>query len=343
MLLAWQFFIYFILKAYRKSGYNYRNVVIVGYNNIATRLKDYFINNPWTGYHFKGYFTYEESNKKGMAGTYDQLEDFVVNNNINEIYILTNSVNKSIYKIISSITSKHRVEIRLVPDLSHFSYMSMKLVDYDLIPVMKVEEGPLSYWYNRSIKRLFDIIVSVVAIAGVLSWMVPLLTIINLVSDGRGVFFTQQRSGLDNHPFKLIKFRTMHKNADADTKQATENDMRVTWLGKFLRKTSIDELPQYFNVLTGDMSVVGPRPHMLNHTNEYKALVDKFMIRHSVKPGITGYAQIRGCRGEIKTTRDIKERIKYDISYIENWSLWFDIKIMFLTTINFLGGDKKAY
>jgi len=221
--------------------------------------------------------------------------------------------------------------------------MSIKLVDYDLLPIIKIQQGPLNFWYNRSIKRIFDIILSVLNIMLVLSWLIPLLWIVNLFSNGGSVFFIQRRSGLDNHSFKLIKFRTMKKNRDADSKQAIENDKRITKLGRFLRKTSLDEMPQFLNVLIGEMSVVGPRPHMLNHTEEYKALVKKFMIRHSVKPGITGYAQVRGFRGEIKITGDIKSRIKLDISYIENWTLWLDIKIILLTMVQFLMGSRKAY
>ncbi len=342
-LLFWQFFLYFFLRLYRKAGYNYKNVVIVGYNDIANELKDYFIDNPWTGYHFKGFFTYKESNKKDIVGTYADLENYIANSEIDEIYILTSDTHTSIYKTISSITSKYPVEIRLVPDLSQFSFMSIKLVDYDLLPIIKIQQGPLNFWYNRSIKRIFDIILSVLNIMLVLSWLIPLLWIVNLFSNGGSVFFIQRRSGLDNHSFKLIKFRTMKKNRDADSKQAIENDERITKLGRFLRKTSLDEMPQFLNVLIGEMSVVGPRPHMLNHTEEYKALVKKFMIRHSVKPGITGYAQVRGFRGEIKITGDIKSRIKLDISYIENWTLWLDIKIILLTMVQFLMGSRKAY
>ncbi len=342
-LLFWQFFLYFFLRLYRKAGYNYKNVVIVGYNDIANELKDYFIDNPWTGYHFKGFFTYKESNKKDIVGTYADLENYIANSEIDEIYILTSDTHTSIYKTISSITSKYPVEIRLVPDLSQFSFMSIKLVDYDLLPIIKIQQGPLNFWYNRSIKRIFDIILSVLNIMLVLSWLIPLLWIVNLFSNGGSVFFIQRRSGLDNHSFKLIKFRTMKKNRDADSKQAIENDKRITKLGRFLRKTSLDEMPQFLNVLIGEMSVVGPRPHMLNHTEEYKALVKKFMIRHSVKPGITGYAQVRGFRGEIKITGDIKSRIKLDISYIENWTLWLDIKIILLTMVQFLMGSRKAY
>ncbi len=342
-LLFWKFLLYFAFHYYRKLGYNYRNVVIVGYNDKAIELKDYFNDNSWIGYRFKGFFTHQESNRKDIAGTYNELEDFTIINKIDEIYVMTNDIHKSAYNTISSIVSKHPVKIRLVPDLSNFSYMSIKLVDYDMVPVMEVQQGPLSYWYNRFVKRLLDIVVSILVIVLILSWLIPLVFIIDLFTGMGGIFFVQPRSGLNNRTFNLIKFRTMKKNSDANIEQAIENDTRITKVGKIMRETSIDELPQFFNVLFGKMSVIGPRPHMLKHTDEYKALVDKFMIRHAVKPGITGYAQVRGYRGEIKKTRDIKERIKMDISYIENWSLWLDIKIAFLTIGNILAGDEKAY
>ena len=342
-LIIWRFLIYYTFQFYRKLGYNYRNVIIVGYNDTATQLKDYFNNNPWIGYRFNGFFTYQKSDKKSIVGTYDELEKFVMDSNVDEIYIMTNDVHQSIYKIISSLIGKHAVKINLVPDLSDFSYMSLKLVDYDMVPVMKIQQGPLSFWYNRFIKRFFDVAISIVVIVLILSWLIPLLGIIDLFSHREGLFFVQARSGLNNHVFNLIKFRTLRRNNVANTKQVTQDDDRITKLGRFMRKTSIDELPQFFNVLIGKMSVVGPRPHMLKHTEEFKAIVDKFMIRHAVKPGITGYAQVRGCRGEIKKVKDIKERIKLDISYIENWSISLDIKIVFLTIGQLFKGDEKAY
>lgn len=343
VLIFWRFIIFYVFQFYRKLGYNYRNVIIVGYNDTATELKDYFNNNPWAGYRFNGFFTYQKSDKKDIVGTYNDLEEFSRNNSIDEIYIMTNDIHQSIHKIISSIIGKHAIKIQLVPDLSDFSYMSLKLVDYDMIPVMKIQQGPLSFWYNRLVKRFFDITISIVVIVLIHSWLIPLLVIIDLLNRRDGIFFMQPRSGLNNKSFSLVKFRTMKKNNDAHTKQATNDDDRITKLGKFMRKTSIDELPQFFNVLMGTMSAVGPRPHMLMHTEEFKAVVNKFMIRHAVKPGITGYAQVRGCRGEIKVIKDIKERIKLDISYIENWSLTLDIKILFLTIGHLLKGDEKAY
>jgi len=342
-IVLWRFLFYYFFQYYRTLGYNYRNVIIVGYNETAEKLKDYFDNNPWAGYRFNGFFTYKESDNKNIVGDFSAIEDFVGKNKVNEIYIMTNDIQNSIYKIISSITGKYPVKIRFVPDLSDFSYRSIKLVDYDMVPVIKIQHGPLNFWYNRWIKRLFDVVISLTVIVFVLSWVVLLLFVIDYFTDREGVFFTQLRSGLNNKSFTVIKFRTMRKNNEAHIKQVTVDDKRVTKVGRFLRKTSMDELPQFFNVLVGQMSIIGPRPHMLIHTEKFKSYVNKFMIRHIVKPGITGYAQVRGLRGEIKLDKDIKERIKLDIFYIENWSLSLDTKIIFLTLFNILKGDEKAY
>ncbi len=343
-LLLWRFSLYFVLAIYRKAGYNYRNVVIVGNNETANELKNYFLKTPWSGYKFKGFITFEESNKKEVVGTYRDLEHFVVENSIDELYLISDNIHKSIYKIINSIVSKQAVKIRFVPDISNFTFMNVKLVNYDSIPVLRVQRGPLSYWYNRLLKRFFDAIFSFIIVVGVLSWFIPLVGLINLFTGNKGpVFFLQYRTGMDNKPFKMIKFRTMKQNEEANSKQAIKNDNRITTFGKLLRKTSLDELPQFINVLIGHMSIVGPRPHMLSHTEEYKELVKMFMIRHAIKPGITGYAQVRGRRGEIKRTRDIKERIKDDLFYIENWSFSLDLKIIYITIRNILKGDKAAY
>lgn len=343
-LLVWRFAFNFIFVLYRKAGYNYRNVVIIGNDNTGNELKQFFLNNAWAGYKFKGFFTYHDSNKRDVVGTYDELEQFVSEHNIDEIYIISGAVEEAIYKIIATIVGKNAVKIRIVPSLSNFSFKSVELTDFDTIPVLKIQEGPLNFWYYRLIKRAFDVGFSTLVIVLVLSWLIPLIGIINLLTGDKGnIFFIQQRTGIDNKPFRLIKFRTMRKNEEANTKQATKNDDRITTVGRILRKTSIDEIPQFINVFKGDMSVVGPRPHMLTHTDEYKEMVKRFMIRHSIKPGITGYSQVRGFRGEIKRTRDIKDRIKYDLYYIENWSFSLDMKIISITILNLLKGDKAAY
>ena len=343
-LLLWRFGLYYLFLLYRKAGYNYRNVIIIGNNETGNELRHYFESNPWTGYHFKGYFTHQPSNKKDVEGTYDELEEFVKNQYINEIYIVSSDVHPDVYKVINQITGKYSVKIRIIPALDYFSFMSVKLTNFDTLPVIKIQEGPLMYWYNWVLKRWFDIFFSWLIIVLVLTWLIPVVWLVNLLTgDSGSLFFVQQRTGINNKPFKLIKFRTMRKNNDANAKQATQDDNRVTPFGKVLRKTSIDEIPQFINVLKGDMSVVGPRPHMLKHTADYKEMVKKFMVRHAVKPGITGYAQVRGYRGEIKKTRDIKDRIKFDLFYVENWSFGLDMKIIYLTIINFIRGEEKAY
>ncbi len=228
-------------------------------------------------------------------------------------------------------------------EVTNFLYKKPRLVDYNTVPILKIQLRPLNFWYNRWIKRFFDIVFSLQVIILVLSWLIPLLSLIKLISGEKGLLFVQQRSGYRNRPFKIVKFRTMKKNGFSDTVPATRDDKRITKIGKFLRRTSIDELPQFFNVLIGNMSVIGPRPHINQHHKEYKAIVNKFMIRHTVKPGITGYAQIKGHRGEIREIKDMKERIKFDIAYIENWSIWMDINIFLLTIVKLLKGDSTAY
>ena len=176
-----------------------------------------------------------------------------------------------------------------------------------------------------------------------LSWLTPFISLIILIESKGPIFFKQKRNGLNYAEFYCYKFRSMHLNPIADLEQVQKNDPRITKVGKFIRKTSIDELPQFFNVLLGDMSVVGPRPHMVSHTEMYAKSVDKFMVRHFIKPGISGLAQINGFRGEVETEKDIINRVKYDIFYLENWSLLLDIKIIFITVVNAIKGEKKAY
>jgi putative colanic acid biosynthesis UDP-glucose lipid carrier transferase len=196
---------------------------------------------------------------------------------------------------------------------------------------------------NKRLKRVFDVVFSLIIIVCLLSWLTPLIAILILLESKGPIFFKQKRNGLNYEEFYCYKFRSMHLNPIADLEQVQKNDPRITRVGKFIRKTSIDELPQFFNVLLGDMSVVGPRPHMVSHTEMYAKSVDKFMVRHFIKPGITGLAQTNGFRGEVETEKDIINRVKYDIFYLENWSLLLDIKIIFATVVNAIKGEKKAY
>jgi putative colanic acid biosynthesis UDP-glucose lipid carrier transferase len=197
--------------------------------------------------------------------------------------------------------------------------------------------------FNKFVKRVFDIVLSVVILVGLLSWLTPILGLLIKLESKGPVFFKQKRNGLDYQEFYCYKFRSMMPSPTAHLYQATKEDERVTRVGKVIRKTSIDELPQFINVLKGEMSVVGPRPHMVSHTEMYAERIDKFMVRHFIKPGITGLAQVSGYRGEVETDEDIIKRVRFDIFYLENWSLLLDIKIAFQTVYNAIRGEEKAY
>ena len=219
----------------------------------------------------------------------------------------------------------------------------LKFEYYDYLPILSLRDIPLHNALNAFLKRIFDIVFALIIIFGLLLWLGPLLALLITIESKGPVFFIQRRTGFDNREFQCFKFRSMAVNDSADARQAGKNDRRVTKIGKFIRKTSIDELPQFYNVLFGNMSVVGPRPHMLKHTDEYANRVDKYMLRHFVKPGITGLAQVKGYRGEIEKDSDIQNRIKFDIFYVENWSFFLDLKIIVQTVINAFKGEEKAY
>lgn len=196
---------------------------------------------------------------------------------------------------------------------------------------------------NTTIKRAFDVLFALLVTLLLLSWLIPLIAIL-IKLDSRGpVFFKQLRTGKDGVPFYCFKFRSMHINADADHKQASRNDSRVTKIGSFIRKTSIDELPQFINVLRGEMSVVGPRPHMIQHTEVYSNTINNFMVRHTVVPGITGLAQVSGHRGETKETEAMIKRVNADIHYLQNWSFSLDMKIVWLTAYQAVRGSENAF
>ena len=210
------------------------------------------------------------------------------------------------------------------------------------VPVLTLRDEPLENPFSRFFKRSFDIIFSLIVLLFSPFWLLPAAIAVKLSSPGP-VFFVQRRTGYKGREFNCYKFRTMRVNNDADHKQATRNDPRKTKIGEFFRKTNIDELPQFINVLRGDMSVVGPRPHMLRHTADYSKVVDKYMVRHFVRPGLTGWAQVNGLRGETKALWQMERRVEFDVWYIENWNFWLDIKIIFKTIVNALRGEKNAF
>ncbi|RKD15079.1 undecaprenyl-phosphate glucose phosphotransferase [Pelobium manganitolerans] len=276
-------------------------------------------------------------------GTLEDSMQYAVANQVTEIYCtLSPEVYPDIYDI-AQYAENLCMRFRFVPDLHYFVDREVHVDYVNNIPVLSLRSEPLEDFGVKVKKRVFDIVFSSLVALFLLSWLVPLIALLIKLDSKGPVFFLQERSGLNNKPFKCIKFRSLKINDEANSKQVTRGDKRITKLGKFLRKSSIDELPQFFNVLKGDMSVVGPRPHMLKHTEEYSSIIMKYMIRHYQKPGVTGYAQVNGFRGEIKTEDQLIKRIEYDVWYIENWSIWLDLKIIIKTIIVTLKGDENAF
>jgi Undecaprenyl-phosphate glucose phosphotransferase len=236
------------------------------------------------------------------------------------------------------LADANMMRFRFLPSLGVKNLVHAEIELYGDVPVLITRKEPLAFRHNRFLKRFFDTVLTLLFCVFIFSWLFPILaTLVKLTSKGP-VFFKQKRSGLNNKEFYVYKFRSMVLNDEADTRQAEENDERITSIGHFLRRHNLDELPQFINVLKGQMSIVGPRPHMLNHTSSYRHLIDTFMVRHLITPGITGLAQSRGLRGETPEKEDMEARVKADVYYLENWSLLLDVKIIFVTVWNMLRG-----
>ena len=335
-----KFFIFYILRKFRLGfGGNNRKIIIIGKDNSTDELEEFFKMKKELGYnHFK---TFDTKTNFSLA----QAVNYIHRKNIDEIYCSVDQLNSSQIRNIIDYCDNHFKTLKFLPRRDNLYYKQLDFQTYGYSTVQSFRKTPLEadtvYFF---IKRIYDIIFSLMVIFLILSWLTPIIAIlINLDSKGP-IFFKQARNGYKYKEFYCYKFRSMIVNDDANEKTATKKDLRVTSFGKFLRKSSLDEMPQFINVLIGDMSVVGPRPHMIKENLKYSKTVNKFMLRHSVKPGITGLAQINGYRGEIETDKDIINRIKYDIYYIQNWSFILDIKVTIKTTINFLkGGEEKAY
>ncbi len=335
-----KFTIYYLLQKYRVSfGGNYRNTVIYGANKKTLALEHFFNKNPEYGYIHKKTFTIEDKKAYDLKKSFN----FIKENAVDEIYCsISELTNTQINEIIDFADNNLKV-LKFLPDNKEIYSKKLQYEYYDYIPILTLRVIPLEEPFNMVVKRVFDIIFSVLVVVFLLSWLTPLIAILIKLESKGPVFFKQSRNGFNYKEFDCYKFRSMTPNKNAHLHQATRGDQRITKIGKFIRKTSIDELPQFFNVLFGDMSVVGPRPHMVSHTYMYAKKIDKFMVRHFVKPGITGLAQTSGFRGEVESDKDIIGRVKYDIFYIENWSLLLDIKIIIKTFVNAIKGEDKAY
>ncbi len=333
-----KFTIYYFMLWFRADfGGNYRRTVIIGNGTESSSLEKFFEEKKSRGYrHIKTILLAENENLQKHF-------KFIIDQKIDEIYCSLSSLNELQIKAMVDFAENNLKTIKFLPSHSNIYSKKLRYETYDYVPILSLRNILLEDSFNIFIKRLFDVCFSVLVIFCVLSWLAPLLAIIIKLESKGPVFFKQIRNGQNFKQFYCYKFRSMKTNPEADSVTATRNDKRLTRIGGFLRKSSIDELPQFINVLAGSMSVVGPRPHMIKENEKYLKNIDKFMVRHFIKPGITGLAQVKGFRGEIEENSDIVNRIKYDIYYIENWSLLLDIKIITLTVLNSIIGEKKAY
>ena len=339
LITFFKFFSYFLVSRYRiHLGGNLRDVIVIGKNEKTRKLINIFNTRLEFGYKFWKQFCIKED-----EFSLDECFAYIKENNIDEIYSSVAELsNVQINELIDFADNNLR-KLKFIPDNKDIYSKKLKYEYYDYIPILTLRNIPLGDPVNKFVKRAFDIVFSSAVIIFLLSWLTPIIAILIKLESKGPVFFKQSRNGFNYKEFDCFKFRSMTPNKDAHLFQVTKGDQRITRIGKFIRKTSIDELPQFYNVLFGDMSVVGPRPHMVSHTDMYAKKIDKFMVRHFVKPGITGLAQISGFRGEVETDKDIIGRVKYDIFYIENWSLLLDLKIISQTFINALKGEEKAY
>lgn len=340
VILGFKLFIYFFLRKFRIIfGGNSRKVVLIGKNKNTEPLQHFFQENPDYGYKLAKVFDLQNDKVDAIKESFS----FILENRVDEIYCAMADLTSKEVEDFICFADNNLKTLKFIPDSKQLLSLNIVFEYYDYIPIIPQRTISLDESLNKIVKRIFDIIFSLLIIVGVLSWLTPILAIL-IKWESRGpLFFVQKRNGLNNEEFKCYKFRSMEVNEQADIELVSKNDIRITKVGRFIRKTSIDELPQFFNVLLGDMSVVGPRPHMVSVTNAYAERIDKFLVRHFIKPGITGLAQTKGFRGEVETDYDIINRVRYDIFYIEKWSLLLDLKIIFNTIYAVLRGDEKAY
>ena len=332
------------LRSLRTNGYNQKHVLLIGYSRAAEGFIDRVSVNPEWGYHVQGIlddhrpagFAYK---KVQVLGPTNHLEDFLASNTLDEIAITLSIKEYSNLEQIVAACEKSGVHTKFIPDYNNIIPTIPYMEDLQGLPVIHIRHVPLTGVFNATMKRIVDLAGALFGLIVFSPLMLVTALLIKITSPGP-VLFSQERIGLHNRPFKMYKFRSMEvQDPGRERSQwTTPHDPRVTPVGRFIRKTSIDEMPQFFNVLIGDMSLVGPRPERPLFVEKFKEEIPRYMIKHQVRPGLTGWAQVNGYRGDTSITK----RIEHDLYYIENWSLGFDFKIMFLTVFKgFI--NKNAY
>lgn len=343
--LAFRYF----LELYRKQGGNVRKVILIGSHENMQELYHAMTDDPTSGYRVLGYFEDFPSDRYPSDVSYlghpQEVNNFLKQNvgRVDQLYCSLPSARSAEIVPIINYCENHLVRFFSVPNVRNYLKRRMHFEMFGNVPVLSIRREPLELLENRIVKRTFDIVCSTLFLCTIFPFIYIIVGVAIKMSSPGPIFFKQKRSGEDGKEFWCYKFRSMRVNAQCDTLQATEHDPRKTRIGEIIRKTSIDELPQFINVFKGDMSIVGPRPHMLKHTQEYSLLINKFMVRHFVKPGITGWAQVTGYRGETKELWQMEGRVMRDIWYIEHWTFLLDLYIMYKTVYNAIHGEKEAY
>ena len=335
-----------LIKHARKLGYNFRTILFIGNPEKHPSLIQFLNNDLYLGYKLIGYINIEQVHHSSLTylGHLNEIEQLHITYNINEVFLASELGTESIIDKILLYCDKNFIRVKFAPIFHNgISFRRINIDFYSNVPIVTFRKEPLEIPLNKIVKRLFDVVFSIFVLLLLLSWVYPLIALLIKLNSKGPVLFKQDRTGEHGKIFTCYKFRSMQMNANANLIQATKYDSRTTGLGKLLRKTNLDELPQFFNVLIGNMSVVGPRPHMLKHTEHYSELMQNYLVRHLSKPGITGWAQVNGFRGEIETVEDLENRVNSDIWYVENWSFLLDIKIIGLTILNMIRGQEKAY
>ncbi|WP_421764135.1 undecaprenyl-phosphate glucose phosphotransferase [Ekhidna sp.] len=339
LILGWRSIWHYLIRYYRIKGYNIRRVVIIGKGDLSDSLTQYFKETPELGYQLVGVV---DDNDNAEAPLKD-FENYTLKKTADIVFCCLPHLTDDQVKDVIDFAENNLIKVNLISQFSRLSNYNLSIEQFGSIPIINVNTIPLDSLANRFIKRSFDIVFSSIFIVLILSWLVPVIGLLIKMESSGPIFFKQKRHGKDNRGFMCWKFRTMTFQKNAEFVQATKNDNRITKIGAILRKTSIDELPQFINVFLGDMSVVGPRPHPIKLNEEFQPKIDRFWQRHAVKPGITGLAQAKGFRGETAELSDMSGRVKLDRFYVKNWSLILDLKIIILTAMSIIKGDQNAY
>ncbi len=344
LLLFW-YLVSYLLRVYRKSGYNFKKVILVGSGRSVVNLYNELTYEQSYGYKVLGIFIERDHSidlPKGLEvlGYKEDLFDYLSTNEVDELYSVMENADIDLITLMIKFCDMNLIRFYYMLPIADRLYSHATLCMVGNYPMMSLRRDPLNNPIPRIIKRLFDLCFSLVVLVLSPVWILPISLLVKISSPGP-VFFKQQRTGENGHKFYCYKFRTMRINGACDTLQATNDDPRTTKIGSFLRRSNLDELPQFFNVFKGEMSLVGPRPHMLKHTEDYSKIINQYMVRHYIKPGLTGWAQVNGYRGETKEDWQMQKRVDYDIWYMENWSFSLDIKIIVVTVYQMLFNQNK--